>query len=261
MRRAEITDRLQQAIALAQAGQHAEARRLLEEVVAADPRQPLAWMWLASIAPDRDERVRCLARVLALEPDNRAAQDAYQQLTGQVYAPPRARMGWRRVLLGDAPLGLGSYLTLLLVGAVAVVVIALVARARDDTSQTENPPTAHFILPSATAAPRLSPVPSATPWPTRTPGPSPTLLWNAPPPTWTAVPTDTPIPSRTPVPTVTITPTASLTPTPVPPTATFTSPPPANTRTPRPTAQPATETATPTATRTAAPSPSSAGPG
>ena len=49
MRRAEITDRLQQAIALAQAGQHAEARRLLEEVVAADPGSSPDG--LASIAP------------------------------------------------------------------------------------------------------------------------------------------------------------------------------------------------------------------
>ncbi len=263
MRRAEITDRLQQAIALAQAGQHSEARRLLEEVVAADPRQALAWMWLATVVPDRDERVRCLARVLVLEPGNRAAQDAYQQLTGQVYAPPqspRARTGWRRALFGDAPLGLGSYLILLLVGTVAVVVIALVINARDGTDQPNTPPTPRFALPSATATPRVSPTPSVTPWPTRTPGPSPTLLWNAPPPTWTAVPTNTPAPSRTPAPTATITPAASLTPTPVPPTATFTPPPPTSTRTPSPTDQPATATptATRTAVRTAAPLPTGA---
>lgn len=263
MRRAEITERLQQAIALAQAGQLSEARRLLEEVVAADPRQALAWMWLATVARDRDERVRCLTRVLALEPDNRAAQDAYQQLTGQPYVPPRplhARTGWRRVLFGDAPLGLGSYLILLLVGAVAVVVIALVAGSRDDAAQPDIPPTPRFALPSATAAPRLSPTPSDTPWPTRTPGPSPTLLWDAPPPTWTPVPTDTPAPSRTPVPTATSTPTASQTPTPVPPTATFTPLPPTSTRTLSPTAQPATATpaATRTATRTATPVPGGA---
>ncbi len=69
MRRAEITEKLQQAIALAQAGQQADARRLLEEVVAADPQQTLAWMWLATVAGDRDERVRYLARALALEPE------------------------------------------------------------------------------------------------------------------------------------------------------------------------------------------------
>ncbi len=268
MRRAEIADRLQQAIALAQAGQHSDARRLLEEVVAADPQQALAWMWLATVARDRDERVRCLARALALEPDNRAAQDAYQQLTGQVYMPPPSspsRTGWRRVLLGDAPLGLGSYLLLLLVGAAAVVVIALVASGRDDEKQADIPPTPRFGLPSATAAPHVSPTPSVTPWPTRTPGPSPTLLWDAPPPTWTPVPTDTPAPSRTPAPSATSTPTAGLTPTPVPPSATFTPLPPTSTRTPSLTAQPATatssathtpaRTATRTATRTAMPSP------
>lgn len=263
MRRAEITEKLQQAIALAQAGQQADARRLLEEVVAADPQQTLAWMWLATVAGDRDERVRYLARALALEPGNRAAQDAYQQLTGQVYAPPPtppSRAGWRRALLGDAPLGLGSYLILLLVGAAAVVVIALAAGARDDEKQADIPPTPRFALPSATASPLLSLTPSDTPRPTHTPGPSPTLLWDVPPPTWTPVPTDTPAPTRTPVPTATSTPTASLTPTPIPPSATFTPLPPTSTRTLSPTAQPATETPARTATRTAMPSPPGAGP-
>ncbi|MCZ7541256.1 MAG: hypothetical protein M5U29_15360 [Anaerolineae bacterium] len=150
MRRAEITEKLQRAIALAQAGQRSDARRLLEEVVAADPQQALAWMWLATVADDRDERVRCLTRALELEPGNRAAQEAYQQLTGQVYAPPPSppsRTGWRRALLGDAPLGLGSYLILLLVGAAAVVVIALAAGARDDEKRADLPPTPRFVLP------------------------------------------------------------------------------------------------------------------
>ena len=272
MRRAEITEKLQQAIALAQAGQRSDARRLLEEVVAADPQQALAWMWLATVADDRDERVRCLTRTLELEPGNRAAQEAYQQLTGQVYAPPPtppSRTGWRRALLGDAPLGLGSYLILLLVGAAAVVVIALAAGARDDEKQSDLPPTPRFVLPSATDAPRLSSTPSVTPWPTHTPGPSPTLLWDAPPPTWTPEPTDTPAPTRTPAPTETNTPTASRTPPPVPPSATFTPLLPTSTRTPSLTAQPTTATpaathtptrtvtraATRTVTRTARPSP------
>jgi hypothetical protein len=241
---AEISDRLQQAIALAQAGQQAEARDLLQEIVAADPGQTLAWMWLATVAPHHEERVRYLERVLALEPDNRPAQQAYLQLTGQNYAPPRApqaRSGWRRALFGDAPVGLGSYLIILLVGAIAVVVIALAAAARDDEpAQPPTPPALPFALPSPTPTLSVSPTPSNTPWPTRTPGPSPTSIWDAPPPTWTAVPTDTPTPSPTLTPTATPTYTAtpSATPTPSPTTSA---------RTPRP----ATRTAAPPATGTA----------
>ncbi len=241
---ADISDRLQQAIALAQAGQHAEARDLLQDIVAADPRQTLAWMWLASVAPDQEERVRCLARVLALEPGNRPAQQAYLQLTGQDYAPspaPQARSGWRRVLFGDAPVGLGSYLIMLLVGAIAVVVIALAASTRDDEpDQPQTPPTLPFALPSATPTLSVSLTPSSTPWPTRTPGPSPTSIWDAPPPTWTAVPTDTLAPSPTDTPTATPTHTAT-------PTSTSTPSPTTSARTPHP--------ATPSATRTVAPSP------
>lgn len=235
---AESSDRLQQAIALAQAGQQTQARDLLREIVAADPGQTLAWMWLATTAPDHEERVRCLERVLALEPDNRPAQQAYLQLTGQNYAPPRApqaRSGWRRVLFGDAPVGLGSYLIILLVGAIAVVVIALAVGTRDN--EPDQPPTLPLALPSPTPTLSVSPTPGHTPWPTRTPGPSPTSIWAAPPPTWTAVPTDTPTPSPTLTPTATPTYTST-------PTATPTPSPTTSARTPRPAT--ATQTASPT---------------
>ena len=244
MGEAEISDRLQQAIALAQAGQQAEARVLLQEIVAADPRQTLAWMWLATVAADQEERVRCLARVLALEPDNRPAQQAYLQLTGREFAPPatpQARSGWRRVVFGDAPLGLGSYLIMLLVGAIAVVVIALAASTRDnEPDQPQTPPTLPFALPSATPTLSVSLTPSSTPWPTRTPGPSPTSIWDAPPPTWTAVPTDTPTPSPTLTPTATATDTSTPTPSPT-----------TSTPTPRPATQSATRTVAPPPTGTA----------
>ena len=214
MRRTEIIDRLQHAVALAQAGQHAEARRLLQEVVAADPRQALAWVWLAAVAPDRDERVRCLENALALEPDNVPAQEAYQQLTGQAYAPPRKPRlagGWRRALFGGPRLGLDSYLIILVAGLAVIVAFVLIARALGEAAQSPTPlPTLPMALP-ATPAPRVSPTPSNTPWPTPTPGPSPTSIWETPPPTWTAAPMATAVPSQTPSPAEPIAPTATQT--------------------------------------------------
>ena len=82
MRRSDVHAHLQEAIALAQAGQRTEARRLLTRVVEADPDLGLAWMWLATVSTDRAERVEYLERALALDPDNATAQEAYAQLTG-----------------------------------------------------------------------------------------------------------------------------------------------------------------------------------
>ena len=71
MDRAEVNARLKEAIALAQAGQRIEARRLFSEVVNADPRQELAWMWLATVSTNRDERIDYLEHALALNPQIR----------------------------------------------------------------------------------------------------------------------------------------------------------------------------------------------
>lgn len=237
MARPDLLNRLREAIALAQAGRRMEARRLLQQILAEDPRQVLAWIWLASVTADRAERIACLERALTLEPDNRTARQAYTQLTGRDYQPAPAppAKSWQRALSSDAPIGLTSFLLILLVGAAAVVIIALVIGARDEERPARPARTVSPLAPVfyATATPLLSPTPSATRRPTLTPGPSPTSIWAAPPPTWTPVPTDTPAPTPTPFPTLTPTPSATRTPSPAP-TDTFTPLPPTATRTPVP---------------------------
>lgn len=251
MARADLTARLQEAIALAQAGQRLEARRLLQQILAEDPRQVPAWVWLATVTADRAERIACLERALTLEPDNRTAQQAYIQLTGRPYqppAPPPTRSGWR-VLTADAPIGLVSFALILLVGAAAVVIIALAINARNETRPVRTLPTLVLVSPVPTATSFLSPTASATRRPTITPGPSPTSIWAAPPPTWTAVPTDTPAPTFTPLPTRTPVPSATHTPWPTP-SATFTPLPPTATRTPLPAPSATLTAAAPAATGT-----------
>ncbi len=251
MPRADLTARLQEAIALAQAGQRMEARRLLQQILAEDPQLVPAWVWLATVTADRAEKVACLERALTLEPDNRTAQQAYLHLTGHAYEPPPptpTRSGWS-ALTADAPIGLVSFALILLVGAAAVVIIALAINARNETRPVRTPPTRILASPVPTATPFLSPTASATRRPTITPGPSPTSIWAAPPPTWTLQPTDTPAPTFTPLPTRTPVPSATHTPWPTP-SATFTPLPPSATRTPSP-APALTRTAPlPTITRT-----------
>jgi hypothetical protein len=253
MRPSELKAKLQEAITLAQAGQRTEARRLLNEVVEADPTQELAWMWLASVSTDREERIQFLERALTLNPDNATTQQAYTQLTGQPFEPPpppasESRLpAWSKSLRREAPISLGNFLIIMAVAAVAVVVVVVALDQRKNTTD----PNAHsivtpqIILPTSTptATWRYSPTPTWTPRPTRTPGPSPTSIWNAPPPTWTPVPSRTVPPTSSPRPSMTPFPTWTDTPTLAPPTGTFTPPPPGTTLLPAFTPGPATLTA------------------
>jgi hypothetical protein len=248
--------KLQEAITLAQAGQRIEARHLLEEVVAAEPGLELAWMWLATVSTNREERIEYLERALALNSENPTTQQAYEQLTGQPYSPPAAaapavRAGWWASLTQDAPLSLTHYIVLLMVAALGVVIVLVVINRRNDDESTPAPTfTPAFIPPTFTPTPLLSPTPSSTPRPTRTPGPSPTSIWDNPPPTWTPRPSLTIFPSSTPQPSSTPLPTLTSTPTVPPWTPTITPLPPSDT--PPPLLQPS---ATPTATQTLTPTP------
>ena len=220
-RASELNDRLQQAIALIQAGRPDEARPLLEAIVAADPAQELAWLWLASVSTDRAERIAFLERALALNPANETARAAYTRLTGE--EPPQAALETPAPAPGRAALRPGTLLIMMAVVAVAVAAVLIALYLRDTDAE------AREGSPAATLAPLGSPTPSAvfsltpsdTPRPTNTPGPSPTLVWDSALPTWTAAPSSTPAPTR-----------QVITWTPRPPSATPSAPPPATSQTP-----------------------------
>ena len=65
---------LQQAIELAQAGNQAEAESLLKQVVAQEPGNEAAWMWLSGVTRSRQVKIRALQQVLAINPENQLAQ-------------------------------------------------------------------------------------------------------------------------------------------------------------------------------------------
>jgi hypothetical protein len=219
MRRSELQTALQDAIMLAQSGQRTEARRLLEQVVELDPGQALAWMWLATVSTDREERIAFLERALTIDPTNTTAQDAYTQLTGQVFTPVSApditpgEPSRDRVTLIRGGLILIAMLVLVIAAA-----FVLAGQIVGDNGGDKPPlPTLGPITaqPYRTRTPQqqpglpnILPTRTWTPLPTHTPGPSPTSIWNAPPPTWTLAATTTPAPTRTPAPTLTPHPTA-----------------------------------------------------
>lgn len=69
------------AIAAAQAGERAEARRLLTQVVEADETNEQAWLWLADAVDTTAERRICLENVLTLHPQHPYAQQALAVLS------------------------------------------------------------------------------------------------------------------------------------------------------------------------------------
>lgn len=221
----DINHRLQRAIELAQAGKLDDARPLLKQVVLERPDLPLAWMWLAAVSSNEQERISALQRVLALEPNNQRAKSALQSLgvvEGNVdevnkeqlfsndsisedesnklaafdgdYAPPPPAISPRFLLTAQEWVIVGAMLLIAVFALGSVVFYENVINA-----PTATPTATNTLTPSATFTPR----PTNTPRPTRTPVPQFTL-----PPAATAtntreLPTLTPRPTFTPIPTST----------------------------------------------------------
>jgi WD40 repeat protein len=66
--------RLDRAIAAIKAGDQDTGRQLLIEVLQENPRNELALLWISALTEDRTERAAFLEKVLAINPDNQAAQ-------------------------------------------------------------------------------------------------------------------------------------------------------------------------------------------
>lgn len=79
-------DLLQQAITAARAGQKEEARRLLVQVLKANPRSEMAWLWMSAVVETSAERIHCLKQVLAINPQNEMALKGLRAL-GALEAP------------------------------------------------------------------------------------------------------------------------------------------------------------------------------
>lgn len=65
---------LKEGIAAARAGDKPLTRRLLREVTELQPRNEVAWLWLAGVAESPPDALECLERVLEINPANERAQ-------------------------------------------------------------------------------------------------------------------------------------------------------------------------------------------
>ncbi|PJF44496.1 MAG: hypothetical protein CUN55_03720 [Phototrophicales bacterium] len=207
----ETTRLLRKAIELAQSGHRDDARPLLRQVLVQDPSLPLAWLWLAAVSSDEQERISALQRVLALDPNNTQARQALEALgvvEAQIPADesfvPSSSENVSEVPSAHQPLLSVAELTVL---GIAVFVAILLIGSMFAVNRIINAPT---DTPTATntATVTLTPTPSDTPTPrpTNTPlPPRPTL-----PPLISPTPTFTPPPTNTRSPIIIYTPTIEM---------------------------------------------------
>lgn len=71
----DVTETLQKGIRAARRGKKEAARQLLAQVVEADPNHEEAWMWLARVVDDPQQKAACLQRVVDINPDNQWAAE------------------------------------------------------------------------------------------------------------------------------------------------------------------------------------------
>lgn len=70
-----MTDpRLEQAITAAKTGQLDQARTLLSQIVREQPDSETAWLWLAAVLQEKEQRLYALQQVLRINPANKQAQ-------------------------------------------------------------------------------------------------------------------------------------------------------------------------------------------
>ena len=65
---------IQQGVQAARSGNHAEARLVLRQAIAADAKNEQAWLWLSAVEATNSEKIAALQQVLAINPANAAAK-------------------------------------------------------------------------------------------------------------------------------------------------------------------------------------------
>jgi len=73
-------DALQRSIVMIKSGDYGGGSDILYSLVELEPGNELAWLWLAACIEDMEEKIFCLNRVLAINPENEVAQQALDQL-------------------------------------------------------------------------------------------------------------------------------------------------------------------------------------
>ncbi len=85
-----MSSQLVLAINQIRAGNSAEGKRLLKEVLQSEPKNEEAWFWLAGLAENDHDREACLKRVLLINPKNKSARRRMAELKLPAHPQPAA---------------------------------------------------------------------------------------------------------------------------------------------------------------------------
>ena len=69
-----MSEKLQQAIAAIKSGDERTDHQLLLDILRSDPNNENAWLWMTQAVSSDKDRLKCLHRVLAINPNNQSAQ-------------------------------------------------------------------------------------------------------------------------------------------------------------------------------------------
>lgn len=86
-----MPDTLEQTIAMIKAGDTESGRRALRQILRREPDNEKAWLWLSSLTETDQERYACLERVLAINPENKAARRGLRALNDKALAAEPAQ--------------------------------------------------------------------------------------------------------------------------------------------------------------------------
>jgi hypothetical protein len=75
-----MSERVREAAEYIKAGNKAEGRKILIEVLTEDEKNEAAWLWMSATVDTSDLRRECLEEVLKINPDNKSAQKALARL-------------------------------------------------------------------------------------------------------------------------------------------------------------------------------------
>jgi hypothetical protein len=80
---------LEQAIQSIQSGDMATGRRLLGQLLRAEPGNAEAWLWMSEAVDRQEHKLDCLLRALTIEPENAFAQTSLAELRGELPEQPK----------------------------------------------------------------------------------------------------------------------------------------------------------------------------
>ena len=79
---------VKQGIQIFKAGDKEKARLIFKEAIQSDPNDEMAWFWLAATYKKKSNQIKCLKKLLAINPHHLAAREQLARLLGKKLPPP-----------------------------------------------------------------------------------------------------------------------------------------------------------------------------